>query len=111
MGRRRGRFLGGRRGGLIGLGDGEWGRIVLAAIRCRRRLAERPLYDMLLKYAVSEDGALHAEKYYCTVREEFGHTREAFRWRQLIALSRVTASEHGFTAPGYLEARGLMGIS
>ena len=75
------------------------------------KLAERPLYDMLLKYAVSEDGALHAEKYYCTVREEFGHTREAFRWRQLIALSRVTASEHGFTAPGYLEARGLMGIS
>ena len=32
---------------------------------------------MLLKYAVSEDGALHAEKYYNTVREEFASTRPA----------------------------------
>src|SRR5436190_9584601 len=50
--------------------------------------APRPIFDLLLRYAVSEDGALHAEKYYRTVSEEFASTRSAFRWRQLIALSR-----------------------
>ncbi len=74
-------------------------------------LSVRPLFDVLLKYAVSEDGALHAEKYYRTVAEEFAATRPAFRWRQMIALARVTASEHGFPAPGYAEACELMGVS
>ena len=55
----------------------------------------RPVFDLLLRYAVSEDGALHAEKYYRTVTEEFAATRPAFRWRQLVALARVTASEYG----------------
>ena len=55
-------------------------------------------------YAVSEDGALHAEKYYRTVTEEFASTRPAFRWRQLVALARVTASEYGRPAPGVKEA-------
>ena len=64
----------------------------------------RPAFDLLLKYAVSEDGALHAEKYYRTVSEEFATARPAFRWRQLVALARVTASEFGKTAPGYEEA-------
>ena len=41
----------------------------------------RPVFDMLLRYAISEDGALHAEKYYRTVTEEFAATRPAFRWR------------------------------
>ncbi len=71
----------------------------------------RPVFDLLLKYAVSEDGALHAEKYYRTVTEEFSTTRPAFRWRQLVALARVTASEYGFPAPGYAQARELLGIS
>ena len=71
----------------------------------------RQAFDLLLKYAVSEDGALHAEKYYRTVVEEFAATRPAFRGRQLIALARVTASEHGFPAPGYAEACELLGIS
>src|SRR5262249_4783904 len=31
----------------------------------------RPVFGLLLKYAISEDGALHAEKYYRTVSEEF----------------------------------------
>src|SRR5207248_6911445 len=31
------------------------------------KLPERPVFDLLIKYAVSEDGALHAEKYYRTV--------------------------------------------
>jgi hypothetical protein len=73
--------------------------------------SERPLFDLLLKYAVSEDGALHAEKYYRTVCEEFATTRPAFRWRQLVALARVTASEYGYPAPGVQEARGLLGLA
>ena len=70
----------------------------------------RPAFDLLLRYAITEDGALHAEKYYRTVTEEFGTTRPAFRWRQLAALARVTASEHGFPAPGVAEARRLLKI-
>jgi hypothetical protein len=74
-------------------------------------LPPRPVFDLLLKYAVSEDGALHAEKYYRTVSEEFGTIRPAFRWRQMVALARVTASEHGYPAPGFQEACGLLGVS
>ena len=74
-------------------------------------LAPRPVWDMLLKYAISEDGALHAEKFYRTATEEFGSSRAAFRWRQLIALARVTASEHGYAAPGYSDACRLLGVS
>lgn len=69
---------------------------------------ERPIFDLLLGYAVSEDGSLHAEKYYRTVTEEFSATRPAFRWRQLIALARVTASEFGRPAPGLAEAREIL---
>jgi hypothetical protein len=72
--------------------------------------APRPVFDLLLKYAISEDGALHAEKYYRTVTEEFAATRPAFRWRQLVALARVTASECGFAAPGYAEACRLLKV-
>lgn len=68
----------------------------------------RPVFDLLLRYAVSEDGALHAEKYYRTVSEEFYATRPAYRWRQLTALARVTASEYGRPAPGMVEARELL---
>ncbi|MFO0919637.1 MAG: hypothetical protein U0872_15165 [Planctomycetaceae bacterium] len=71
----------------------------------------RPVFDLLLKYAVSEDGALHAEKYYHTVREEFATWRPAFRWRQLVALARVTASEHGYPAPGYADACRLLKLT
>ncbi len=70
----------------------------------------RKVFDLLLGYAVSEDGALHAEKYYRTVSEEFASTRPAFRWRQLVALARVTASEYGRPAPGYAEACELLGL-
>jgi hypothetical protein len=69
----------------------------------------RALLDVLLHYGVSEDGALHAEKYYRTATEEFGTMRAPFRWRQLVALARVTASEFGHTAPGYDEAKRLLG--
>jgi len=70
----------------------------------------RPVFDMLLKYGISEDGALHAEKYYRTVSEEYARTRAAFRWRQLAALARVTASEFGRPAPGYAQACELLKI-
>ena len=71
-----------------------------------------------LKFAVSEDGRLHGEKYFHTVREEFGMIRPAFRWRQLVALGRVTASAYGynredkpgFRAAGYEEACKLLGV-
>jgi hypothetical protein len=70
----------------------------------------RPVFDLLLKFAISEDGALHAEKYYRTVTEEFAASRPAFRWRQLEALARVTASEYGFPAPGYADACRLLKV-
>jgi hypothetical protein len=71
-------------------------------------LAARPVFDLLLRYAISEDGALHAEKYYRTVTEEFASTRPSYRWRHLAALARVTASEYGHPAPGVAEARKLL---
>ncbi|MBL9122632.1 MAG: hypothetical protein JNG90_03300 [Planctomycetaceae bacterium] len=67
--------------------------------------ASEPVAELLLKYAISEDGALHAEKYYRTATEEFSRSRPKFRWRQLVALARVTASEYGQPAPGMDEAR------
>lgn len=68
----------------------------------------RPVFDLMLRYAVSEDGALHAEKFYRTVSEEFAAARPQFRWRQLVALARVTASEYGRPAAGMAEARDLL---
>jgi hypothetical protein len=70
----------------------------------------KPVFQMLLRFGTSEDGALHAEKYYRTVTEEFAMTRPAFRWRQLVGLARVTASEYGFPAPGYKEACELLKV-
>mgnify|MGYP000094218302 FL=1 len=67
------------------------------------------LLDLLIQYGTSEDGRLHAEKYYRTANEEF-------------ATTRVTASCYGFTvndkrgqgtghrAPGYEEARRLLKV-
>jgi hypothetical protein len=76
------------------------------------------VFHLMLKYAVSEDGRLHGEKYYQTVREEFRTTRPAFRWRHLMGLARVTASaygynredKHGFRAAGYEDACRLLGV-
>ncbi len=68
------------------------------------------VFQVLLRHAVSEDGALHAEKYYQTTWDEFHRTRPAFRWRHLTALARVTASEYGRPAPGQAEARELLGV-
>ena len=77
------------------------------------------VFSTLIKYTISEDGRLHGEKYFHTVGEEYRTTRSAFRWRQITGLARVTASsygfnrqdEHGFHAPGYEEACGLLGVT
>lgn len=77
-----------------------------------------PLFALMLKYAVSEDGRLHGEKYYHTVREEYQTTRPAFRWRHVLGLARVTASaygynrddQHGYRAAGYEDACCLLGV-
>lgn len=71
----------------------------------------RPVFERLVRYATSEDGALHAEKFYRTVSEEFLSTRPSRRWRHVIGLARVTASEYGRRADGYDEACELLGIS
>ncbi len=71
-------------------------------------LPPRPLFDLLLRFAISEDGALHAEKFYRTVSEEFAAVRAPFRWRYPVALARVTASEFGRPAAGVAEARELL---
>jgi hypothetical protein len=83
-----------------------------------RKLDVDAVFHLMLKYAISEDGRLHGEKYFHTVREEYRTTRPAFRWRQIVALSRVTASaygynredKHGFRAAGYDEACKTLGV-
>jgi hypothetical protein len=76
------------------------------------------VFTLMIKYTVSEDGRLHGEKFYHTVREEYRATRAAFRWRHIVALARVTASaygynredQHGFRAAGYEDACRLLGV-
>ena len=75
-----------------------------------RGYSPRPMFDLMLRFACSEDGALHAEKYYRTVSEEFASTRPSMKWRHLVGLGRVTASEFGFPAPGYADACRLLKV-
>lgn len=72
--------------------------------------AIQPAFAALRGYAISEDGALHAEKFYRTATEEYAALRPAFRARQLVALARVTASAFGQPAPGVQEARAVLGV-
>jgi hypothetical protein len=69
------------------------------------------IFDVLRRFAISEDGALHAEKFYQTVSEEFATTRPVFRWRHVCALARVTASEFGRPAAGVAEAKSLLKVT
>ena len=77
--------------------------------------APRGMFDLLLRYAISQDGALHAEKFYRTTSEEYAASRPAFRWRQLIALARVTAVRLWLRRPrlrrGMSFAEGWQGVS
>jgi hypothetical protein len=87
------------------------GRASAVVRQCDKHGApEKQIFDTLLRFAVSEDGALHAEKYFQTVWDDFHSTRPAFRWRHLTALARVTASEYGRPAPGQAEARELLKV-
>ena len=52
-------------------------------------------FNCLPKYAVSEDAALPAEKYYRTIREEFEAAALEHRWDHVVSLARVTAREYG----------------
>ncbi len=70
----------------------------------------RAACDLMLRFAISEDGALHAEKFYRTCTDEFTTARPAFRWRYLTALARVTASEYGRPAPGMAQAHELLKV-
>ncbi|MCA9049168.1 MAG: hypothetical protein KDA89_10600, partial [Planctomycetaceae bacterium] len=82
-----------------------------AVHRCGElNVAADRIFSILLRYAVSEDGALHAEKYFHTVRDDFHATRPSLRWRHLTALARVTASEFGRPAAGQAEARELLNV-
>ena len=63
---------------------------------------------ILRKFATSEDGALHAEKYYRTACDDFETTRKSLRWSHLAGLARVTASAYGFKAPGIEEASSIL---
>jgi hypothetical protein len=82
---------------------------IRAAALTARIGAEKPekakdVFTLFRGYAISEDGALHAEKYFGTVTDEFNAARDAFKWRQLVALARVTASAYGYAAPAHKEA-------
>jgi hypothetical protein len=66
------------------------------------------LFACLLAFAVSEDGALHSEKFFRTAQEEHALARPAHRSLYLVALTRVMASSAGFPAPGCEEAKRLL---
>jgi hypothetical protein len=99
--------------------NNDQGRATAAiGIYGEKGFAVEPVFELMRKYAISEDGRLHGEKYYHTVREEYETIRPAFRWRQIVGLARVTASaygynredQHGFRAAGYEEACRLLGV-
>jgi len=75
---------------------------------CALGLPSETLFALLLPFAVSEDGALHAEKYFRTAQDEHATARPAHKPLYLVALTRVMASHYGFPAPGCEEARKLL---
>jgi hypothetical protein len=66
-------------------------------------------FRQLARLSNDQDGALHAEKFWCTSRREYDQARDAHRRRYLVALARVTASQQGHPAPGVEHARALLG--
>lgn len=86
---------------------------------CELGYPARPVFDLMLKYAISEDGRLHSEKYYRTVVEEYKIGKPKYRLRHLVSLARVTASafaftvddRHGYRAPGYEQALDLLKLT
>jgi hypothetical protein len=89
-------------------GNDQIGACAAARRYCEIGHDQRGLFDTLLAHAVSEDGALHAEKYFKTAQDEHATARPAHRPLYLVALTRVMASHQGFPAPGLEEARKLL---
>jgi hypothetical protein len=71
---------------------------------------DKDVFALLLRFAISEDGALHNEKFYRTASEEHTRSRPAHRGRFLVALARVMASAYGRPAPGLDEAKRLLKV-
>ena len=99
--------------------NNEQGRATAAVqIYGERGYAVDPVFNLMLKFAVSEDGRLHGEKYFHTVCEEFRTTRPAFRWNHVVGLARVISSsygynredKHGYRAAGYESACKILGV-
>jgi hypothetical protein len=53
---------------------------------------------------------LHRNTEQIHTSSDFASTRPAFRWRHLVGLARVTASEYGKRSPGYAQACELLGV-
>ncbi len=66
---------------------------------------DKAVFALFREFAISEDGALHAEKFYRTASEDYANARPVFRSRHLAALARVTASAYGQKAPGCSQAK------
>ena len=75
---------------------------------CELGHAPEKLFALLLGFAVSEDGALHSEKYFRTAQDEHSFALAPDRGLYLVALTRVMASQFGYPAPGCEEARKLL---
>ncbi|MFO0865955.1 MAG: hypothetical protein U0744_15110 [Gemmataceae bacterium] len=78
--------------------------------RYGNRSADAPLWDALREPAISQDGALHHEKFYRTTVEEFQAARQRFKWALRDRPARVTASGYGYPALGNADARRLLGL-
>lgn len=95
-------------GGAIRDKDQARAAALTARIGTEKAASAKEVFALLRDFAVSEDGALHAEKYYATASDEFARARDTFKWRQLVALARVTASAYGYAAPAHKEACELL---
>jgi len=89
-------------------GKDQKGACVAARRYCELAHEPKDLFALLLGHAVSEDGALHAEKYFRTAQDEHATARASHRTLYVVALTRVMASHYGFAAPGCEEARKLL---
>ena len=104
------RVLAARNGPTLDITEGTAAAAQAVGRRVRARGRFDPSRPVLLRNR-SWQGSPGVElKYYRTVREEFTSTRPAFRWRQLVALARVTASECGRPAPGVAQAKELLRV-
>ncbi|MAG55006.1 MAG: hypothetical protein CMJ83_01815 [Planctomycetes bacterium] len=71
---------------------------------------EAALRAKMIPFALADDGSLHHEKYWRTLREETAAARPAHRPLYYASMGRVLASGYGVPAPGVAEARALLGV-